>query len=380
MPAHPPITRLSYGRTFTVAGAALGTIALLQIGAVTWRFFQSPAGAPLADAPAAKIDVSKLNLDGQPEEPIVAKDPLDNEPVVISEEGVRPVPIRAEPVVAVPLKTPGTTETPAVGTPAIATPFANGRPTPVAPEQLANKVAPRFTELIQTGMLLRTSGDTAGALKKFNEAAAIEPGNAQAVAELAYTFEKMSLPDKAAEQWRRVLALGENAGALYSAARAKLDMAMASAVRPAAPNPAAANVPEGRTLGLGVPIITPEPAGDAAKKFTLQLPIAARRGVPVNRADVKVLVLFYEQLNGKDLTNNSANVSYRWASPPADWAEDQMENLEVSYELPANTGRSERRDYYGYIARLYYKGELQTTHAEPAALNQKFPAPTTLSE
>jgi hypothetical protein len=30
--------------------------------------------------------------------------------------------------------------------------------------------------------------------------------------------------------------------------------------------------------------------------------------------------------------------------------------------------------------RLYYRGELQDTKAEPATLNQKFPPPYTLSE
>jgi hypothetical protein len=383
MPAHPPITRQSFGRTFTVAGATLGLIAVLQVGAVAVRFFQQPlggTGAETSSMPPSKIDIANIDPGGQPgEEPlIVGKDPLETEPVVMNEQGLRPVPVRPEPVVAVPIpKPPG----PTPEGPVQATPFANGRPTPVPIEQLTPKVAPQYTELIEQGKMWRKSGDTAGALKKFGEAANLEPGNALALAELAYTFEKMSLPDKAAEQWRRVLNLGENGGALYSAARAKLEMAIGSVVRPTASSVASSVIiPDGHVMGLGKPTITPEPAGNSIRKFTFQVPVVARRGVAVARGDVRVEVLFYEQLNGKDVSNNSAHVKSRWASPPADWTEDQTEILEIDYDLRANGERNERRDYYGYIARLYYQGELQATYAEPTALNQKYPAPKTISD
>jgi hypothetical protein len=54
----------------------------------------------------------------------------------------------------------------------------------------------------------------------------------------------------------------------------------------------------------------------------------------------------------------------------ADW------NLEVDYEL-SQTGRDdpagENRRYHGYIVRVFYKGTLQASFAEPANLAQKFP-------
>ena len=52
----------------------------------------------------------------------------------------------------------------------------------------------------------------------------------------------------------------------------------------------------------------------------------------------------------------------------------------MSYDLPALQARTERREYYGYIVRVYYRGELQDSKAEPAGLSKKFPAPFTLSE
>jgi len=96
--------------------------------------------------------------------------------------------------------------------------------------------------------------------------------------------------------------------------------------------------------------------------------------------DMKVFVLFYDRLNGVDLASTAANVSNRWSDPPADFADGNQETLEVTYDLPQPEGRGERREYYGYIVRLYYRDQLQDSFAEPAALNQRFPAALTLSE
>jgi hypothetical protein len=117
----------------------------------------------------------------------------------------------------------------------------------------------------------------------------------------------------------------------------------------------------------------------SAKKFTLHVPIRAKAGSAISVRDMKVFVLFFEKLNGKDIVRTSANVSNRWEDPPIDWAEGE-ETLEVSYDLPPNDGRGEPRTYHGYIIRLYYQNELQDTQALPANLNQKFPAEYQLSE
>jgi hypothetical protein len=241
-------------------------------------------------------------------------------------------------------------------------------------------VSPQFTELIEQGKLLRNSGDTAGALVKFREASALEPGNAQAMAEQAYTFEKMSLYDKAAEQWRRVLAMGENAGVLYSAARSKLDMAMAETIRTVSPGLTPEAIPEGKVLGLDTPNRQEEPGSGGSRRFVLHVPIRAKSGEKVAVGDVTAIVLFYDRLNEKDIAQTTANTTYRWSAPPANWEEGETETVEVTYDLPPSFGRGESREFHGYIARIYYKGELQDIHAEPAALSQQFPASPTLSE
>ncbi len=369
-----PIQSPRFGRTAAIAAAILATVAVLQLGAVTVAFFKkSGSGASENDddnggGPPMKIDISKLVLDTPPPE---APLPLGVDPLASANDdrppGPQPILPRAEPLV--PPHDPAASQ---------AGNLAPPRPTPVPLSAFTPKADPRFSELVEQGRLLRSSGDTAGALVKFREAAVIEPGNPLAIAEQAYTFEKMSLPDKAAEQWKRLVSMGDRAGLYHSVAMSKMNTAVQGTMRTTAGG--GPPIPQGKVMAIGSTVAREEPDPEAAKKFTLSVPIRAGAAETIAVRDMKVFVLFYERVSGKDIARTIANVSNRWSSSPVDWKEGDTETLEVSYDLPAQQARAEHREYYGYIVRLYYRGELQDTKAEPANLNQKFPPPYTLSE
>ena len=316
-------------------------------------------------SPPLKIDVSKIVADSPPPENpgALLVDPLlptrDERP-----PGPRPLLPHAEPL---PLAESSTTEPPGVPPP---------RPTPVPLSVFTPKPDPRYGELVEQGRLLRNTGDTAGALLKFREAGVIEPGNPLAIAEQAYTFEKMGLPDKAAEQWKRIFVMGERAGFFYGTAKSKLESAMLDTMRTVG----GAVPANGKVLALGPVALADDPDPSSAKRFTLAVPIRARASEEVAVNEMKVFVLFYERVNGKDIAKTIAEVGNRWTSAPVDWKDGDTETLEVSYDLSAQQARAEKREYYGYIVKLYYRGELQDTKAEPAGLSQKFPASPTIAE
>lgn len=375
MPGQSPIPKQSFGRTFIVAAGLLGAVAVVQFSMVGWAFMNR------TPAPPTHIDVTKLRMEMPPPEenpePLADSDPLGSaeDAVAITPEGIRPVPIRIPtappaPPVAERLDPRGTAAPPS---------FLVPKPTPVPLSAFTPKVDPRVAELIEQGKLLRSKGDTAGALVKFREASAMDAGNPTSIAEMAYTFEKMSVPDKAAEQWRRIIAMGEGAGVLYSAAKAKLDMAVASTARQTAAA-TGGEVPTGKLLALGAISIQDDQDPASEKKFVLQVPIRSQAGAPVAVRDVRVYVHFFEKLNGKDIVRTAANMTTRWSDPPADWRATGTETLEVTYDLPRNDGGAEPRTYYGYIVRILYAGELQDTLAEPAALLKKFPTLETSAE
>lgn len=361
-----------------VAAAILGVVALLQLGAVSWKFISnSPDHLRTStgddSTPPAKIDVSNFPVADPPDEPLVVggTDPIAEARPTPNQSGR---PGRLEPIRAEPIRP----EYPV----ARATPFnpsIQARPTPVPREAFLPKQDPRFAELVEHGKLLRNTGDTSGALGKFREAALIAPGNPLPLAETAYTFEKMSLPDKAAEQWRQILAMGEGAGVYYSAAQAKLNLAIGETTRSVAGTPTVTEIPEGKFFAISPPRVEEDADPASSKKFTLHVPIRAKAGESISVRDMKIFVHFYDKLADNQIVRTTADVHSRWESPPIDFA-DGEETLEVPYDLPPNDGRGEPRSYYGYIVRIYYQNELQDTHAVPATLNQKFPASYQLSE
>jgi tetratricopeptide (TPR) repeat protein len=68
----------------------------------------------------------------------------------------------------------------------------------------------------------RERGDTTNAIAKLQQATTLDPGNAEALAELAMTYESMQLFNRSNEIWRRLQALGPNVGPLYELADLKL--------------------------------------------------------------------------------------------------------------------------------------------------------------
>jgi hypothetical protein len=234
---------------------------------------------------------------------------------------------------------------------------------------------------------------------RFREALALEPQSPLALAEIANTYEKMGAPEKAAEHWRRIYDMGEAAGVYYTAAEAKMKAsqaqailkampgtnpqdlaAVAEATRPAPPSPENVGMFPGSKLGFGDITSREESDPSSLRKMILRVPVRAKPRARIDVNDVTIQVLFYDVLNGKTLEKTNAQVSYRWANPPADWSDDDVEVLEVIYQqLPPDQGEPmENRKFYGYLARVYYKDALQDARAEPARLGQTYQAPRML--
>jgi hypothetical protein len=355
MPAATPITRQTVGRTFLVAISILGVAAIVQLGAVAWSLMKRYRSAPpvlVAQVAEETVDPNDLPTGRiAPAQPDFLTDfPGETEPAPGATVPPKPTPI-----------------------PAVA-------PRPAEPTE-----ADRFSELIEQGKQYRERGDTGTALTRFREAQALDSRNPRAFTEMAMTFEKMGLPDRANEQWRRVYDLGEAAGVHYAAAEAKLKAAQATELSRAvmaqggAPQeeaaPAAARGPAVALADITLDEMR-EPS--ASRKFVMHLPIKARFGTTIDANDLVIQVRFFDVVDSARVEVTSANVSSRWGAPPPDWTEGESEDLLVTYELPAE---KKNRKYFGYLVRLYYKGQLQSATGTPESLVKKFPpAPTLQNE
>ena len=357
MLATSPITRQTVGRTFTVAISVLGVGAVLQLGVIGWAFATRPTN-PLpsfaASGATSPEPTLALNVNSNPfSQPDLARNPVDEPPSQLTTGPTSLVPPKPTPV---PQSTP-------------------------IPEPIN-----RFEEAMLQGRTLRDRGDVAAAITKFREAAAMDPKSPAVYAELAGTYEKMGVADRAAENWRKIYDMGPSAGIYYNLAETKLKVQQAMEVNKVAPAGPDLTQPMegfavGATLGLGDVRVEDQHDDNSAKRFLLHVPIKARPQTKMEVRDLVIHVLFYDIVDGQNVVQTSADVRSSWVSAPADWTEGDTEELAVEYRLPkpeAKAAKRENRKYFGYLVRIYYKQQLQAAAAEPERLGQQYPPPPTL--
>lgn len=235
-----------------------------------------------------------------------------------------------------------------------------------------------FNDVIARGKSLRESGDMSTALTRFREALAMEPKSAEASFELAVTYEKMQVPEKAAEQWRRIYEMGESAGPYFTAAEVRLKQIQQDVIKSLAASTGETEegIAPGKTLGLINVVTEDRDDRTVAKHLILRIPINVRARTKVDVRDLTIQVLFYDLVDNQNVVQTAATMSSRWATAPANWLDSNTETLEVDYQLPLPDARAagrENRRYFGYLVRIYYKGELQAVAGEPEKLVQQFP-------
>ena len=346
MQATSPIPKQSVGRTFFISIIVLGVVAAIQLGAVGWVF--------IARYHATSQTETTVAMRGQE---MPAEDP---EKLKLTETFAPP---DTTPAASMPKPTP------------ITRAATNGKKETPAQN--------RQNELAEQAKALRDRGDMSTALIRLREAQALAPDNPFIISEMATTYEKMGMKEKSLEQWRRIFDMGESAGIYYSAADAKLKNVEAQA----RPNPDGTSKKDvegfqpGSVLAL-VDITKVDSPDQPDKKFTLKLPLKRKPDTKIDVHDVVIQVFFYDSLADKSVVQTNANMTYRWSTLPVDWNESDIEILEVDYAA-STPGPKEKhpevRTYFGYIVRVYYKGDLQDMRAEPVKLLKQYPPPLTLA-
>jgi len=351
MQTQPPIPKPAVGKTFIAAISLLGIIATAELIGVGWAFFTHPRSAPLQQAA-----VAERNLD--------LGDTFAPSSGQLSAANAQAAP----PSVVLPGPTP-ISQTP---------------PLPVSPEKPQSPSEVQLASLVAQARVLRERGDTSTALTRLREALTISPNEPQVISELAIIYEKMGLSDKALDQWKRILEMGEDAGIYYAAAEAKIKNSEAPPKPEVSATPAPdASVQPDSVLGLLDIVAKEEVDSNGTNVVSLKIPVKAKPGTKVEVSEVGIRVFFYDMIDDRSIVQTNANVSYHWTKLPADWVESDIEILAVDYSQPIRDPKekqSENRKYYGYEVRIYYKNTLQDIRAEPVKLLKQFPPPVTLTD
>ncbi|MBT8044909.1 MAG: hypothetical protein KJO79_08155 [Verrucomicrobiae bacterium] len=243
-------------------------------------------------------------------------------------------------------------------------PATNFPPAATAAPQFPVIADPVVERLVQESRGLKMDGDMMRSMLKLDEAGRIDPSEPAVIYHKALLFEEMGLLVKAADHYQQVQQMGLKAGMYFKLAANKLTKGM---------DVAHANRP---VISIG-PMTTRKGTGPmGAKKADVSITILARPDKPVNPADVHVQIHFYDKVNGGEIKKASsiAQIKSSWGDNKLDWKDaGNEETLRISYTIPEADLADEhllgRREFYGYVVELLYKGEVIDQQARPRRLH-----------
>lgn len=275
----------------------------------------------------------------------------------------------APPAVAVAPPTPKPVELP---------PLPESTPLP-PPRPLAVPVSadPMVERMVAEARKARLADDMATAINKVEAALDLAPKDPNVLYEKALIYEEMAaadpaLADQAADAYQQILGLGTTgAGSLYSLAGEKLadGIAMPADLR--------------GEMALGRVRIYKDDDHAKGQRVVVTVPVHAAPETQLEEGDLEVKVTFYDSMMKKGKREivqtvvgvKEENVNY--VTLPFDFATGE-ELVRFTYILPKDDLQQEhlfgKREYYGQVVELIYKGEVLDTQAWPRHLSSKNPA------
>ena len=224
---------------------------------------------------------------------------------------------------------------------------------------------PRVERLVQESRNLHLEGDMMRAMLKLDEASRMDPTECAVIYEQGLLFEDMGIFTKAADQYQQIQQMGlVKAGRYFTMAADKLSEGMTTmSVRR-------------NTIAIGPMKVNKGHGANAGKKVEVAVTLLARPDKVINSDDVVVDVHFYDQVNGGEIKKaaRNAQIASHWSDARVDWAEmGNEETFRVSYVIPKGDRAEEhllgRREFYGYVVELLYKGEVIDQQAYPRRLH-----------
>lgn len=247
--------------------------------------------------------------------------------------------------------------------PSASTPrVASVTPVSPVPSEIAN---PRVERLVQEARNLHLEGDMMRAMLKLDEAARIDPAECAVIYQKGILFEDMGVFTRAADQYQQIQQMGlMKAGAYFNLAAKKLTKGMDTAsVRRS-------------TIAIGPMKVNKGSELDRGHRIEVAVTLLARPDHIIQSDDVEVQVHFYDKVNGGDIQKAASNakIDPSWSDAKVDWRDaGNEETLRVSYTIPTGDLAEEhllgRREFYGYVVELLYKGEVVDQQAYPRRLH-----------
>lgn len=217
----------------------------------------------------------------------------------------------------------------------------------------------KVEQLIRRGVAAMIAGDMRRCILSLEEASTQAPEHPALLYYYGVAYDKLLNPSKARDYYSKLFRMREAAGKYFARAAKRLTygMELPSAMR--------------GKLAFGPQRVQKTEDMEQGERVQILLPVLLADGEEVRPDDIYIAIQFFVLLNGQKVDFAPQEPKLSWVNGQPNWA-DGEENLEVQYTLPPRDEMDEQRlgdvRYYGFTAKLYYKGEPMDCVSMPSSL------------
>lgn len=213
--------------------------------------------------------------------------------------------------------------------------------------------------LIRKGVAALIEGDMRRCILSLEQASALAPNHPAMLYYYGMAYDKLMNPRKAQEYYKKLFQMREQAGMYFERAARRLTYGVeqAAALR--------------GKLAFGPHKVQHTYDVEQGERVSLLLPIMLAPGEEVRADEVYVHVQFFDMLSGGKVDFARDEPKAEWVNKVQNW-ENSEEDILLTYAVPPQeegeplSGGDVK--YYGFVAKLYYKGEPMDCISSPSAL------------
>ncbi len=234
---------------------------------------------------------------------------------------------------------------------------------PPAAEEAASKLSPEDREeldrLIRQGVTAMTAGDMRQCVLCLEEASLLSPEHPAMLYYYGMAYDKLLNPNKAREYYTKVFQMRDRAGNYFKRAAHRLTYGFdqSGAMR--------------GKLSFGPHQLKHTYSPESGEQVSMMLPVLLAPGEEVRMDDLYIHVQFFDLVNSRRVAFSRGKVEWNWQNEKPEWS-NWEETLVVSYSMPPLTQEELQAygdiKYYGFTAKLYYKGEPLDCISSPSSL------------
>lgn len=225
--------------------------------------------------------------------------------------------------------------------------------------QLSAEEHEELDDLIRRGVAAMVEGDMRRCILCLEQATTMSPYHPAVLYYYGMAYDKLLNPRKARDYYAKLFRMRERAGKYFALASRRLTFGMEqpSALR--------------GKLAFGPHRVQHTFDTEQGENVNILLPVMLAPGEHIRPDDIYITIQFFDLINGRKVDFSRVTPKLSWVNEKPTW-NDCEENLTVQYNLPPadSVEATDAGDvkYYGFTAKLYYRGEPLDCISVPSAL------------